>query len=38
MEKAEGHPIDIVPEAHLTASGAIRLIELQESGFVYLKP
>lgn len=38
MEKAEGHPIDIVPEAHLVSSGAVRLMELQEQGWAYLKP
>ena len=38
MEKREGHPISIVPEAGTVPSGAIRLIELQESGWSYLKP
>lgn len=38
MEKREGHPITIVPEASLVPSGAIRLMELQESGWSYLKP
>jgi intracellular sulfur oxidation DsrE/DsrF family protein len=38
MEKHEGHPIAIVPEANLVPSGAIRLMELQESGWSYLKP
>jgi intracellular sulfur oxidation DsrE/DsrF family protein len=38
MEKREGHPITIVPEASLVPSGAIRLLELQESGWSYLKP
>jgi uncharacterized protein len=38
MEKREGHPIAIVPEASLVPSGAIRLMELQESGWSYLKP
>ena len=38
MEKHEGHPIAIVPEASLVPSGAIRLMELQESGWSYLKP
>lgn len=38
MEKREGHAISIVPEASLVPSGAIRLIELQESGWSYLKP
>ncbi len=38
MEKREGHPISIVPEANLVPSGAVRLMELQESGWTYLKP
>lgn len=38
MEKREGHPISLVPEAHLVPSGAIRLMELQENGWSYLKP
>jgi len=38
MEKREGHPITIVPEASLVPSGAVRLMELQESGWSYLKP
>ncbi len=38
MEKTEGHPIAIVSEARLVPSGAVRLIELQESGYSYLKP
>jgi intracellular sulfur oxidation DsrE/DsrF family protein len=38
MEKREGHPITIVPEASLVPSGAIRLLELQENGWSYLKP
>ena len=38
MEKREGNPITIVPEASLVPSGAIRLMELQEKGWSYLKP
>ncbi|UFZ01440.1 DsrE family protein [Bradyrhizobium ontarionense] len=38
MEKREGHPIPIVAEASLVPSGAVRLMELQESGWSYLKP
>ena len=38
MEKREGHPITIVSQASLVPSGAIRLIELQEDGWSYLKP
>jgi uncharacterized protein len=38
MEKHEGHPITIVPQAGLVPSGAVRLVELQEDGWSYLKP
>jgi intracellular sulfur oxidation DsrE/DsrF family protein len=38
MQKTEGHPIAIVPEARMVPSGAVRLIQLQEQGFSYLKP
>ncbi|CAL75044.1 conserved hypothetical protein; putative signal peptide; YchN-like [Bradyrhizobium sp. ORS 278] len=38
MEKREGHPIEIVAQASLVPSGAVRLMELQESGWSYLKP
>lgn len=38
MEKREGHPISIVPQASLVPSGAVRLMELQEDGWSYLKP
>ncbi|BAM87252.1 YchN-like protein [Bradyrhizobium oligotrophicum S58] len=38
MEKREGHAIAIVAEASLVPSGAVRLMELQESGWSYLKP
>ena len=38
MEKREGHPITIAPEASLVPSGAVRLMELQEAGWSYLKP
>jgi intracellular sulfur oxidation DsrE/DsrF family protein len=38
MEKAEGHPIEIVPEARVVPAGVVRLSELQEQGFTYIKP
>jgi len=38
LEKAEGHPIEIVPEARLVPAGIVRLAELQEQGWVYVKP
>jgi len=38
MEKHEGHAITIVPQAALVPSGAVRLMELQEQGWSYLRP
>lgn len=38
MEKAEGHPITIVADAHIVAAGVVRLAELQELGYAYIKP
>lgn len=38
MEKVEGKSISIIPQAELVPSGAVRLIELQESGWSYLRP
>jgi intracellular sulfur oxidation DsrE/DsrF family protein len=38
MEKAEGHAISIVPEATIVASGVVRLMELQEAGWSYVRP
>jgi intracellular sulfur oxidation DsrE/DsrF family protein len=38
MEKAEGHPIPIVPEATVVPSGVVRLMELEEAGWSYVRP
>ena len=38
MEKREGKAVTIVSEATVVPSGAVRLIELQEQGWTYLKP
>jgi hypothetical protein len=38
MEKAEGHAIAVVPEATIVPSGAVRLMELQEQGWSYMRP
>jgi intracellular sulfur oxidation DsrE/DsrF family protein len=38
MEKAEGHPISVVPEATIVPSGVVRLMELQEAGWSYVRP
>jgi intracellular sulfur oxidation DsrE/DsrF family protein len=38
MEKKEGHAISIVPEATIVPSGVVRLMELQEQGWSYVRP
>jgi intracellular sulfur oxidation DsrE/DsrF family protein len=38
MEKKEGHPIPIVSLAKVVPSGVVRLTELQEEGWTYLRP
>jgi intracellular sulfur oxidation DsrE/DsrF family protein len=38
MEKAEGKPISIVSDATLVPSGVVRLMELQEQGWSYIRP
>jgi intracellular sulfur oxidation DsrE/DsrF family protein len=38
MEKKEGHPIEVLPEAGLVPSGVVHLMELQEKGWSYLRP
>ncbi len=38
MEKKEGHPITIVPEAKVVTAGVVRLTELQEAGWTYIRP
>lgn len=38
MEKAEGKEIALVPEATLVPSGVVRLVELEEHGWSYLRP
>jgi intracellular sulfur oxidation DsrE/DsrF family protein len=38
MEKAEGRAITIVPEATMVPSGVVRLMELEEQGWSYVRP
>ncbi len=38
MEKKEGHPVKIVSEARVVPGGVVRLTELQEQGWAYIKP
>jgi uncharacterized protein len=38
MEKTEGHAIPILPEATIVPAGVVRLMELQEQGWSYVRP
>jgi hypothetical protein len=38
MEKTEGHAISILPEATIVPAGVVRLMELQEQGWSYVRP
>jgi len=38
MEKREGKPVPIIPEATIVPSGVVQLMELQEQGWSYVRP
>ena len=38
MSKAEGKPVPLLSEAKVVPSGVVRLIELQQIGYAYVKP
>jgi uncharacterized protein len=38
MEKREGHPIPIVAQAGVVPAGVVRIMELEEQGYSYVKP
>jgi intracellular sulfur oxidation DsrE/DsrF family protein len=38
MERREGKTITLIPEATLVPAGVVRLVELQELGYKYVKP
>ena len=38
MEKREGHPIPIIPEATVVPAGIVRLTQLEEEGWSYIRP
>ena len=38
MEKKEGQPVNVLSEAVLVPSGVVRLMELQEKGWSYVRP
>jgi len=38
MEKHEGHAIAIIPQAKIVPAGVVRLSELEEQGWSYIRP
>jgi intracellular sulfur oxidation DsrE/DsrF family protein len=38
MRKAENKEIPLIPEAKVVKSGVVRVMELQERGWTYVKP
>jgi hypothetical protein len=38
MGKAENKPIPIIPQAQVVKSGVVRVMELEEQGWTYVKP
>jgi len=38
MHKAESKDIPIIPQAEVVKSGVVRVMELQEKGWSYVKP
>jgi len=38
MERREGKPVPIISEATIVPAGIVRLVELQEDGYSYVKP
>jgi intracellular sulfur oxidation DsrE/DsrF family protein len=38
MEKREGHPITLIPQARIVPSGVVRIVQLEEQGWSYVKP
>jgi uncharacterized protein len=38
MQKREGHKIAIIPQAGIVPSGAVRIMQLEEQGWSYVRP
>ena len=38
MEKREGHPIVIISQASIVPAGVVRIMELEEQGWSYVRP
>jgi len=37
VEKTEGKPVELIPRARIVPSGIVRLVELQEQGWSYIR-
>jgi intracellular sulfur oxidation DsrE/DsrF family protein len=38
MERSEGHPLPLVDGSQVVPFGVVRLVELQEAGWSYMRP
>lgn len=38
MERVEGKPVPLVPQARIVPAGVVQIMELQEQGYAYVKP
>jgi uncharacterized protein len=38
MEKREGHAITIIPQAGIVPAGVVRIMQLEEQGYSYVRP
>jgi uncharacterized protein len=38
MEKSEGHPVPMIAKVTMVPSGVVRLLQLQDEGYAYVKP
>ena len=38
MEKTEGKPVELLPQAKIVKTGVARIMELQEQGWIYVRP
>ena len=38
MEKREGHPVTLISQATLVPAGVVRIMELEEQGWSYVRP
>jgi intracellular sulfur oxidation DsrE/DsrF family protein len=38
MERVEGKPVTLLPQARIVPAGVVQIMELQEQGYAYVKP